>query len=130
MFVFNPGTAFCILSAHDGFWRYLLAQLFMSLNACVCFSIAFLFSCLNIKLAAATIVALSILLASLVLESLPAFDAYENWMVTHHFKCWLHAFQSPLPWTPILESEIILVAVAASCFVVGCTAFQVRDIKS
>ena len=130
MFVFNPGTAFCILSAHDGFGHYLLAHLFMSVNACVCFSIAFMFSCWNIKPAAATIVALTILLASLVLEAIPAFDTYENWMVTHHFKCWLQAFQSPVPWLQILESEIILLAVATSCFVIGCTVFQVRDIKS
>lgn len=130
MFVFNPGTAFCILPAQEGFWHYLLAQGFMSVNACVCFSIAFLFSCVNIKPAAATIVALTILLASLVLEALPAFDTYENWMVTHHFKCWLQAFQSPVPWSQIIESEIILLAVATSCFVIGCTAFQVRDIKS
>ena len=130
MFVFNPGTAFCILSAHDGFGHYLLAHLFMSVNACVCFSIAFMFSCWNMKPAAATIVALTILLASLVLEAIPAFDTYENWMVTHHFKCWLQAFQSPVPWLQILESEIILLAVATSCFVIGCTVFQVRDIKS
>ena len=70
----------------------MLAQVFMAMNACVMFSIAFVFSCLNIKPAAATIVALTILLASLVWEVIPAYDTYENWLVTHHFRCWLLAF--------------------------------------
>ena len=83
-----------------------------------------------IRLGYLPVIALTILLASLVLEAIPAFDTYENWMVTHHFKVWLNAFQSPLPWSQIIESEVILLAVAASCFVIGCTAFQVRDIKS
>ena len=130
MFVFSPGVTFSVLSAGDGLQHYLLAHVFMAVNACVMFSMAFLFSCFNIKPAAATIVALSILLASLVLEAIPAFDAYENWLVPHHFKCWLLAFQSPVPWAQIIQSEIILLGVATSCFVIGCTAFQVRDIKS
>ena len=130
MFVFNPGVTFSVLSAGDGLLHYMLAHVFMAINACVMFSIAFLFSCLNIKPAAATIVALTMLLASLVLEAIPAFDTYENWLVTHHFKCWLLAFQSPVPWSRIIESEIILLATATSCFVIGCAAFQVRDIKS
>ncbi len=130
MFVFNPGVTFSVLSAGDGLQHYLLAHVFMSGNACVMFSIAFMFSCLNIKPAAATIVALTILLASLVMEAIPAFNTYENLLVTHHFKCWLLAFQSPVPWQRILESEMILAGIATSCFVVGCTVFHVRDIKS
>jgi ABC-2 type transport system permease protein len=130
MFVFNPGVTFSVLSAHDGFIRYLAAHGFMAINAGVMFSLAFMFSCFNIKPAAATVVALTVLLASLVLEAIPAFDVYENWLVTHHFKTWLHAFQSPVPWSQIAQSEIILLGVAMSCFLVGCTAFQVRDIKS
>lgn len=130
MFVFNPGVTFSVLSAHDGFFRYLAALGFMAVNASVMFSIAFMFSCFNIKPAAATIVALTVLLASLVLEAIPAFDVYENLLVTHHFKVWLHAFQSPLPWSQIVQSEVILLSVASSCFLIGYTAFQVRDIKS
>ncbi len=130
MFVFSPGVAFSVLSAGDGLRHYLLAHVFMGMNACVMFSIAFLFSCLNIKPAAATIVALTIMIVSLVMEAIPAFNAYEDWLVTHHFDRWLLAFQSPVPWAQLFQSEIILLGFATSCFVIGCTAFQVRDIKS
>ncbi len=130
LFVFNPGVGFNILSPHDGVVRYLLAQCLIAVNASVMFSIAFMFSCFNMKPAAATILALTVWLASLVLEALPAFDDYENLLVTYHFKCWLKVFQSPVPWSQIAQSEIILLGVAMSCFLIGCTAFQVRDIKS
>jgi hypothetical protein len=42
----------------------------------------------------------------------------------------LEVFQSPVPWAKILQSEIILLAVIVTTFIVGCVGFQVRDIKS
>jgi len=35
-----------------------------------------------------------------------------------------------VPWSQIIESKIILLATATSCFIIGYTALQVRDIKS
>jgi len=89
-----------------------------------------MFSSFNMKPAAATILALSYLLLSLVLESIPFFDRYDNWFITHHFKCWLQVFGSPIQWAKIIQSECVLLASCATVFIIGCTAFQVRDIKS
>jgi ABC-2 type transport system permease protein len=130
MFVFSPGQAFCVLSAHDGLIRFIFSLLFMAVNASVMMSVAFMFSCCNMKPAAATILALSFLFVSMVMENIPFFDRYENWFITHHFKCWLLIFRDPAPWSQICQSEIILVAVSATAFVIGSLAFQVRDIKS
>ena len=130
MFVFAPGQAFSILSAHDGLIRFAISHLFLAMNASVMVSVAFMFSCFNMKPSAATILALSFLFVSMVMENIPFFESYENFFITHHFKCWLMIFQNPIPWPAIWESEIILSAVSATAFLIGSMAFQARDIKS
>ena len=130
MFVFVPGHAFSVLAADEGMLRLVFSHLFLAVNATVMVSVAFMFSCFNMKPAAATILALSFIFLSAVMESIPFFDRYENWFITHHFKCWLLVFQNPIPWVQIIQSEIILLATNATAFVVGSMAFQVRDIKS
>ena len=97
MFVFSPGQAFSVLSAHDGLVRFIFSLLFMAVNASVMVSVAFMFSCFNMKPAAATILALSFLFVSMVMENIPFFDRYENFFITHHFKCWLLIFRDPAP---------------------------------
>src|SRR5664279_1250970 len=130
MVVFLPDQAFSVLSAHEGLVRFVFCHLFLAVNASVMVSVAFMFSCFNMKPAAATILALSFLFVSVVMESIPFFDRYENWFITHHFKCWLLVFQNPIPWARIAQSEIILCAVSATAFIIGAMVFQVRDIKS
>ena len=130
MFVFAPGQAFCVLTAHAGLVRFVFSLLFMAVNASVMVSVAFMFSCFNMKPSAATILALSFLFVSMVMENIPFFDRYENWFITHHFKCWLLIFRDPAPWSQICQSEIILFTVSATAFILGVMAFQVRDIKS
>ena len=130
MFVFVPGQAFSILPAGEGLMRYAFAHLFLALNAGVMLSVAFMFSCFNMKPAAATIVALSYLFINVVMEGIPFFDRYEDWFITHHFRCWLHVLQNPVPWAQIVQSESVLLGVCASAFVVGSVVFYTRDIKS
>ncbi len=130
MFVFVPGQAFSVFSAHEGWLRFIFSHLFLAVNASVMVSVAFMFSCFNMKPAAATILALSFLFVSMVMENIPFFDRYENWFITHHFKCWLLIFRDPAPWWQICQSEIVLCAVSATAFVIGSVAFQIRDIKS
>jgi ABC-2 type transport system permease protein len=130
LFVFVPGQAFSVLSAHEGFFRYLFAHVFLVVNASTVLSIAFMFSCFNMKPAAATILALSYLFVNLVMEGIPFFDRYEHWFITHHFRCWLLVFSDPIPAWRIVQSQMLLLAVSATAFVIGSTAFHVRDIKS
>ena len=130
MFVFIPGQVFAVLPAHEGLLRLIFSVMFMAVNACVMMSVAFMFSCFNMKPAAATILALSFLFVNMVMENIPFFDRYNLWFITHHFDCWLLIFRDPAPWTQICQSEIILCAVITTAFVIGALAFQVRDIKS
>jgi ABC-2 type transport system permease protein len=130
LFVFVPGQAFSVLGANEGFLRYLFAHVFLVVNASTVLSIAFMFSCFNMKPAAATILALSYLFVNLVMEGIPFFDRYEHWFITHHFRCWLMVFNEPIPTWQIVQSQMLLLAASATVFVIGSTAFHVRDIKS
>lgn len=134
MFVFSPGFApdsvFNVLSATDGLWHYAWSQLLITLNACSILALAFMFSCLNMKPAAASILALSYLFLNLVLEGIPFFDRYDRFFLPHHFRAWLMVYADPTPWWRIGESVCVLSAFTLTTFLIGAAFFHARDIKS
>ena len=132
MFVFGqePTPLFGLFSSADGVRLYLLAQVFIAANAVVMMSVAGMFSCFNMKPAAATILALSYMFLSMVLEHIPFFETWQDWFITHHFAMWVYVYQTPIPWPQILQSELILLAITATTFVVGALVFHTRDIKT
>jgi ABC-2 type transport system permease protein len=129
MFVFGP-EVFNVLSPGDGFRLYACSHLLMTVNACIILGLAFMFSCFNMKPAAATILSLSFLFASFVMEQIPFFEEYHEWLITYHFRAWLLIYLDPTPWYRIASSLCILAAFAGTTFLIGAVAFQVRDIKS
>ena len=130
MFVFVPGQAFFVMSGSTGLECYALAQVALAVNTACILSVAYMFSCFNMKPASATILGLSFVFMSMVMENIPFFESYQEWFITHHFRCWLLMFHDPIPWAEFFQSEIVLVAVSVTAFVIGTMAFQVRDIKS
>lgn len=130
MFVFIPQFVFSVLDDAVGLKLYLWSHLFLAMNATVMFSLAFLFSCGNMKPAAATILALSVLFLSLVLDAIPFFDRYQHWFLPHHFRSWILVFAEPTPWARLAESQCLLAGVALTAFILGAALFQLRDIKS
>ncbi len=131
MFVLaQPPLTFGIFSPDEGLAMYVFSHLFMVGNAGTLLSVAFMFSCFNMKPAAATILALSFLFADMVIRHIPFFEQYQTWFITYHLECWFLVFQRPTPWAQILQSEITLLAVSATAFVIGAMGFQMRDIKS
>lgn len=132
MFVYSlwPEHIFNLLSAGDGARLYLYSHLFMVLNASAVVGLAFMFSCFNMKPAAATILALSLLFINLVMEHLPFFEPYQEWFLLYHFRVWLLIFADPVPWARVLASLMILLAFNTTTFLIGAAAFQARDIKS
>jgi len=130
LFVSWPGMVFNALSAAEGFKLYLGSHLFMVINAAAVLGLAFMFSCFNMKPAAATILSLSFLFINLVMESIPFFDRYHQWFLPYHFRIWLFIYAQPIPWARIAESLSILMAFNLTTFLIGAAAFQARDIKS
>lgn len=130
MFVWIPELVFSVLNANNGFKLYAWSQLFLATNAVVSFSIAFMFSCFNMKPAAATILALSVLFLNAVIDMIPFFERYREYFLPHHLRSWLYVFAQPTPWGRLGESQCVLLGVALTVFVIGAAAFQMRDIKS
>jgi ABC-2 type transport system permease protein len=132
LFVFTPVPVqmFNLMDANAGLRHYALCQLLLSLNACTIMSIAFMFSCFNMKPAAATTLAMSFLLVSFVVEMLPFLEEYQTYTVIHHFRAWLLVFAKPTPWERIAQSVCILLAYNITAFVIGAAHFHTRDIKS
>jgi len=130
MFIFAPGMVLNALSADEGLNLYICSHLMMAVNASVIVGLAFMFSCFNMKPAAATILALSYLFVNLVMEAIPFFDRFEEFFLPHHFRSWLLVYSDPTPWAQMAESLCILLAFNVTTFLIGAAAFQVRDIKS
>ncbi len=132
MFVFNswPESIFSVMSAGEGARLYLLSHLLMAFNASVIVGLAFMFSCFNMKPAAATILALSFLFINMVLEHIPFLEPYQEWFLLYHFRAWLLTYADPIPWPRIIGSVSILLAFNLTTFLIGAAGFQARDIKS
>jgi ABC-2 type transport system permease protein len=130
MFIFVPQMVFNVLPAGEGLKLFLCSHLFLAVNASTMVGLSFLFSCCNMKPAAATILALSYLFLNAVMEGLPFFEPYHGWLLTHHFRSWLLVFNKPTPWAQLIESQIILAATNLTVFTIGAAIFQTRDIKS
>src|SRR6516225_4778064 len=132
MFVYSqwPEHIFNLMTAGTGARLYFYSQVLMTINASAVVGLAFMFSCFNMKPAAATILALSFLFINVVLEHLPFFEPYQEWFLLYHFRVWLLIFADPIPWDRIMGSLLVLVAFNLTTFLVGAAAFQARDIKS
>ncbi len=134
MFVFIPipggSTIFNVMTASEGLQYYALAHLLLAVNACTMLSLAFMFSCFNMKPAAATILAMSVLFLSVVMEGMPFFEDWKEFAITHHFRAWVMIFGKPMQTAQIAQSLCVLVAVNVTAFVIGATHFHLRDIKS
>ena len=131
MFVnWPPVHVFALLPAGEGLLRFAFAHVVLALIASTIFSLSFMFSCFNMKPAAATVLGLTYLLLNQVLEKMPFFEDYKAWCLTHYFDCWLYPFNQPVPVSEMVKHLSVIVAFNLSAFVIGACAFHVRDIKS
>ncbi len=130
MYVLIPGEMISAFDPATGWQRYVSAHLFMIIKAATIISLAFMFSCFNVKPAAATILALSFIFADHILRSIPYFADLKHWFITYHLNVWQYLLAQPIPWWRVGESMCILLGFNVTFLVIGCTAFHVRDIKS
>jgi ABC-2 type transport system permease protein len=131
LFVWMPDQEILgVFSATDGLVRYAAAHLMLVTEACSIMGLAFMFSCFNVKPAAATILALSLVFVSFILEHIPYFKEYENWFLTYHLNLWQLMFAERIPWWRVGQSLSLLVGFNVTFGAVGLAVFQTRDIKS
>ena len=130
LFVFIPGEVFGIYDAGGGCSRYVIAHLMLIFKAVSVLSVAFMFSCFNIKPAAATILALSFVFVNRILQGIPYFRDLQEWFITYHLNLWQWMFSQTIPWWRVGESFCMLVGFNLTFLAIGCMVFHVRDIKS
>ena len=88
------------------------------------------FSCFNIKPAAATILAISFFFISMILHDMPYFHDLQEWFLVHHLYVWSNFLRQHIPWWKVGESVSILAGYNLTFLVIGAAVFQTRDIKS
>lgn len=130
LFVFVPGELFSVLDPGPGLGRYVLAHAMLCTKALTVMGLAFMFSCFNVKPAAATILALSVLFVNAILMQIPFFRDLQHWFLTYHLNLWQQMFAEPIPWWRVMESFCLLAGFNVTFVLVGFGVFHARDIKS
>jgi ABC-2 type transport system permease protein len=130
LFYFFPGEAFAVFEPREGLIRFAGAHVFMSIAATSVMGLSFLFGCFNVKPAAATILALSLVFLSFIMMNIPWFNDLKPWFLTYHLNLWQQLYGEPIQWGRIGESLFILIGINATFFAGGVAVFSVRDIKS
>ncbi len=132
LFVFEPKMKIFAAFPNwaDGITRLGMGAVGIGISMITLSSIAFMFSCLRIKPAAATIVTLAILFVDMILQNFPFFKPYEEYFVTYRMSSWLFLLEKHIDWPKIAESYILLGGLNATLFIIGWLAFQTRDFKT
>jgi ABC-2 type transport system permease protein len=114
----------------EGAGRLLMAAGGIGLSMVTISSIAFMFSCLKIKPAAATIITLTILFVDMILQGFPFFKPYESFFITWRMSAWVFIMETNISWPKIIESYAFLIGLDLTLFTLGWLAFQTRDFKT
>jgi ABC-2 type transport system permease protein len=114
----------------EGFFRLGLGAAGIGVSMITLSSVAFMFSCLKIKPAAATIITLTILFVDMILQGFPFFKPYETYFVTWRMGAWVFFMEHQLSWPKLIESYAFLMGLNVTCFTLGWAAFQSRDFKT
>lgn len=122
-----------LMEFHDwnaGLWRFALSTLTSSLALLTLSSLAFFFSCLPIKPAAASVAALTYFLIDRILMESSFMENHDDFLLSKHIVSWAFVLRDPVPWAWIGRGLVTLMAVNASLFVLGHAVFANRDLKS
>lgn len=132
LFVWNPELYILAVypDADEAFRRLLTGACFMGMSMCVVTSLGFFFSCLKIKPAAASVMALSVFFIDFVLQNIPFLANHKDMFITFRMANWVYTLKEQVPWEKVLESYAILTGLNISLFVVGWMIFQSRDFKT
>ncbi len=120
---------FALYPFGPGMERYLGALPFLAWGLLSFSSVGFMFSCLNMKPAAATIVTLTLFFFDFIFHNIPYFESYKPYFLTTHMSAWLQIFVTHIPWRHIGSDMAYLGALDLTFVVVGITAFTQRDFK-
>jgi ABC-2 type transport system permease protein len=102
---------------------------FLALSLASVSSLGFMFSCLKMKPAAATISTLSLVFSDLALRQAPFFGSLWPLFLSTHLAAWHQILAPKIPWAQLLQDYAYLLSVDAICFLFALLVFQRRDFK-
>ena len=130
LFVISPENGiFSLIPPARGICLYLLATPLLAMTMATISSLGFLFSCCNMKPAAASIVTLSIIFLDFIFRSIPYFESLKPYFITAHLSTWMHIYESYPPWWRMMEDYSYLVGLDITCLILGTAIFLQRDLK-
>ncbi|MEQ1861796.1 MAG: ABC transporter permease subunit [Chthoniobacteraceae bacterium] len=131
LFVFHDVESIAISYAFaDGMMVYFFGALpLLMLSMFTVTAIAFMFSCLNVKPAAATVGALGIFVVDNMLRSVPFFLKIRHWFITSRISAWAHIYDEQVPWKRLTNDYLTLLAIDAIAIGIGWWCFRRRDLK-
>ncbi len=132
LFIWNPDMYILAIypDRDEAFWRLFQGACFMGMSMCVVTSLGFFFSCLKIKPAAASVMALSVFFIDFVLQNIPFLVSHKDVFITYRMANWVYVLQENVPWDRVVESYVILMGLNISLFILGWMVFQSRDFKT
>lgn len=131
LFLYAPLEKIFVL--HDftsGLQRYFLCIPLLAISLFTVTAVAFFFSCMNTKPAAATILTLSILFMDSILKNIPFFESLRPFFLTARMTVWIKVFETRIPWEAMAEDFAWLFAFDATLFVIAWAVFERRDFKT
>ncbi len=131
LFVLAPfEQIFALYPPGVGLLRYLAALPLLALCLASVTSLGFLFSCCDMKPAAATIITLSIFFLDSVFRNIPYFETLKPYFITTHMSTWLNVFINYIPWWKMTEDYAYLLGLDATLLVIATAIFAQRDFKA
>ena len=128
--VWPPEHIFALYDPLPGVWRYLGALALLAVCLTSFASLGFLFSCLNMKPAAATIVTLTLFFFDFIFRGIPYFESLKPYFLTAHMTTWLNVFAHHVPWRQITDDLTYLTASDITFVIIGLVVFSQRDFKA
>ncbi len=121
------------ITAWFAFWpglaRYTLALPLLTLSVFSVTTLAFTFSCCNVKPAAAAALALTFFLVDDALRNVPQFRSAKEYFVMTRIVAWVHVYDEIIPWPYLRRNYSILLAGNAGLLAVAYAQFRRRDLK-
>ena len=131
LFLFVPDEdLFVFYDTGEGLFRFVRAVACIGYSSLLLAAVAFMFSCFNMKPAAATVLTLSLFFIDVVLQHMPYFEQLRYLFVSYHFAWWVRTLHDPVPWAKLAVSVALLSALMATCYTIGVARFCTRDLKS
>jgi ABC-2 type transport system permease protein len=130
LFVTDPENGlFAIIPAARGLQLYFYAIPLLALSMSAISCIGFLFSCFNMKPAAASVVTLSAVFLDSIFRRIPYFESYRSYFLSTHMSAWTHIFENYPPWWQMLQDYSYIIGLDITCLIIGSAIFLQRDLK-